>query len=460
MAAYLWQAFTGEQMYRNGFGRRCFRFEEEWQTGSLTYHDRDTGQMRNEAKIHVIRTEKTVAQLRDLDLAQQYEKADRKGDLFTIARDAVQAHFKPSAGQKQYVSVLLLDAHWDTKSKTITGHAALGGGGGEIQLGIFGSQALQSYPTSIEEVVPAFLDCTRTDTDFVANDGGESGSNWEAANIGIGAHLHETGHLFGCPHQESGVMLRDYVRLNRTFLCREPYSTRTKEQGMRLCLPKDECTWHRLDTLRFRYHPCFRLTSDAPLNSEDGVQVWAIDNGRIMVTAVTGIAFIELYAEGDEICHTWIEYINGDNASSGCPPRQILLTESDLRSRLPEDRRTNKLRIEIHSVGQGKHVVHDISQLTSKKALVKMPRGQMGFRGSRHGMSQMEGSQPEELVLHSALDQTKVLMSIKVYHGFAVDGLEFLYEDSSSQLFGKRGGDHPGGSEFLFGMSNKATHDD
>jgi len=25
MAAYLWQAFTGEQMYRNSFGRRCFR---------------------------------------------------------------------------------------------------------------------------------------------------------------------------------------------------------------------------------------------------------------------------------------------------------------------------------------------------------------------------------------------------------------------------------------------------
>ena len=40
MAAYLWQAFTGEQMYRNLFGRRCFRFEEEWQTGSLTYGTR------------------------------------------------------------------------------------------------------------------------------------------------------------------------------------------------------------------------------------------------------------------------------------------------------------------------------------------------------------------------------------------------------------------------------------
>ena len=437
-------------MYRNGFGRRCFRFEEEWQTGTLTHHDREAGQMRNEAKVHVIRTEKTVAQLRDLDLAQQYDKAQNKTDLFTIAHDTVKAYFRPTPGQKQYVSVLLLDSHWNTESKIITGHAALGGAGDNIKLGIFGSHALQSYPTSIEEVVPALSDCTRTDTNFVANDGNNSGSNWEAANIGIGAHLHETGHLFGCPHQESGIMLGDYVTLNRTFLCREPYSTRTREQGMRLCLPKDECNWHRLDTLRFRHHPCFKLPSDPPLNAEDGVQVWAIDNGRILVTAVTGIAFIELFTEGDDICHNWIEYINGDSTNSGVPPRQVSLTENDLRSRLPEDRRSKKMKLEIHSVGQGKSVVEDISQLTSKKALVKMPRGQMGFRGSKLGQSQLEGTQIEEIIMHSALDQTKVLNSIKVYYGFAVDGLEFLYEDSSSQLFGKIG-ENARWSEFMFG---------
>jgi hypothetical protein len=36
---------------------------------------------------------------------------------------------------------------------------------------------------------------------------------------------------------------------------------------------------------------------------------------------------------------------------------------------------------------------------------------------------------------------------VKIYHGFALDGIEFVYEDSTSQLFGKRGG-KPGGSEF------------
>ena len=451
MAAYLWQAFTGEQMYRNGFGRRCFRFEEEWQTGSLTYRDKEIGQMRNEAKVHIVRTQKTVKELRDLDIAQQYENAAHKGELYNIAMEAVKEHFKPVKGQTQYISLLLLDAHWDTKEKTITGHAALGGGAGEVQLAVFGSQALQSYPASIEEVVPAFSDCTRTNTNFIANDCNESGSNWEAANIGIGAHLHETGHLFGCPHQESGIMLRDYVRLNRTFLCREPYSTRTKSPGVRLCLPKDECGWHRLDALRFKYHPCFRLPTDAPLNPDESIQVWPADNGKVFITAATGVSFVEIFAEGDETCRAWLEYSNGDVLSGG-PPRQIVLTENDLKNQLPDDRKSSKkLRIKIFSAGQGTHEVIDFNALLKPKGhLVKLPNGQSGFKGCKLGDSVQEGSQAEQIILETAHLQTKLLTSIKVYHGFALDGLEFLYEDSTSQLFGKRGG-QPGGSEFMFG---------
>ncbi|KAI9797986.1 MAG: hypothetical protein M1833_005042 [Piccolia ochrophora] len=446
MAAYLWQAFTGEQMYRQRFGRRCFRFEEEWQTGSLTLRDRETGQMRNEAKVHIVRSEKTAEEIRDLEVAQQYEKANRKGDLFSYAMDAVRDYFRPSSGQKQYVSVLILDSQWDKSVGTIRGHAALGGGAGDIQLAIFGSHCLQSYPTSIEEVVPAFTDCTRTDTDHVANDCNESGSNWEAANIGIGAHLHETGHLFGCPHQENGVMARDYVRLNRTFTCREPYSTRTKSPGQRVCLAKDECSWHRLDCLRFRYHPCFSLPTDPPTNLDDSVQVWNVGNGTAIATAASGIGFIELYA-GDDTCKTYIDYTEGNGSGAGGPPRQIPLNEGELRSRLSEQQRGRPLKLELHSAGQGTHTVESFGELTAKASAVRMANGQSGFKGSKLGFSQMEGSCPEEMILDSVLSSTKLLVQIKVYSGFAIDGIEFVYEDFSSQLFGKKGG-KPGGDDF------------
>ncbi|THW76807.1 hypothetical protein D6D19_02802 [Aureobasidium pullulans] len=447
MAAYLWQAFTGEQMNRHGFGRRCFRFEEEWQPGTLTGRDLTTGQMRNEAKIHIITLDKTVVEIQDLNLAQQYEPAKQKGDLFAIAMDAVKNHFKPRPGQKEYVSCMYLDTHWDSKVGTVRGHAALGGGDEQVKLAIFGSHSLQSYPAHLEEVVPAFTDCTKTDTNYVANDCNESGSNWEAANIGIGAHMHETGHLFGCPHQESGVMLRDYVRLNRTFTTREPYSTRTKSQGMRLCLQQDECAWHRLDALRFRLHPCFALPTDMSIPPEDSIQVWGVDKGAALVTASTGIAFIEIYTEGDELCRHWIEYLDPTSGSSTGAPRQITLTEADLRTRVGEANKNKKLKIKIFSLGQGEHEVADFAQHVSKDAKLKLPDGRMGFRGSKVGFSQMDGTKPQEVLLRSSHEKRKLLIAIRVYHGFALDGIEFVYEDGENQLFGKRGGKE-GGDEF------------
>lgn len=448
MAAYLWQAFTAEQMYRNRLGRRVFRMEEEWVTGTSNYRDREMGTMRGEAKIHVIRSSKTVAEIRDLDLAQQNPNAKKSGDLFGIAAEAVKDYFKPLPGQKQYVTVLILDAHWDKGAKTITGHAALGGGVGEIQLAIFGSHALQSYPSSIEEVVPAFSDCTPTDTNYVANDCNESGSSWEAANIGIGAHMHEVGHLFGCPHQENGVMLRDYVTLNRSFTTREPYSTRTKSRGG-LVLPKDECTWHRLDCLRFRGHPCFALPTDPQRPSDDSVQVWPVENGNAIVTAASGVAFMEIFTAGSDSCHHWQEF--GDGNGGGPIQRQVMITEQDLRSRLPEDQKKSKLKLSIKSCAGGSYDVEDFNLLTSKISRLKLPNGQMGFRSSKLGFSQMEGSRPEE-VIFSAIHYTKLLTQVRVYHGYALDGLEFMYEDGTSQLFGKRGG-QPGGSEFNLGES-------
>lgn len=84
MAAYLWQAFTAEQMNRNMFGRRCYRYEEEWQPGSLTWKDMETGQMRNEAKIHIIRMDKTVQEIQDLDIAQQHGPAKRRA-IFSLS---------------------------------------------------------------------------------------------------------------------------------------------------------------------------------------------------------------------------------------------------------------------------------------------------------------------------------------------------------------------------------------
>ena len=455
MAAHLWQTFTAEQMYRQKFGRRCFRFEEEWQTGTLSIADWEKGTMKNETRVHIVRSDKTTTELQDLQYAQQYSPAKKKGDLYSFAADAVKKHLNitPRPGQKQYVACLLLDSHWDLEAGTIRGHAALGGTGDDLGLAIFGSHALQSYPACIEEIVPAFSDCTRTDTNFVANDCNESGSSWEAANVGIGAHLHEVGHLFGCPHQESGVMLRDYVRLNRTFLVKEPYSTRTKSQGLKICRQEDECGWHRLDALIFRHHPCFRLPSDEPLPQDDSIQYFPVGNGRIICSAATGISFVEIRTHGDELCRQWLDFTNTDPRHSVIP-RQITLAESDIRARLPEDKRKAKLSLTIFSGSSRSDKIEDVEDFLSKKNVVTLPHvrqapkrdegltmntynnvvhglsksldTRLGFRSKKLGHSQLNGSKAEELILESTHLQTKLLTSVKVYSGYATRWIGIL----------------------------------
>lgn len=437
MAAYLWQAFTAEQMFRNKFGRRTFRFEEEWTQGTTCARDHETGRLRNEARVHVIRMDKTVAEIRDMDIAQQNQQAADQGGLFPMAADAVKNYFKLQPGQEQYVSCMYLDSHWDPEDKLIRGHAALGSSSGDLKLAIFGSHCLHSYPTKLEEVVPAFTDCTPTDTKYVANDCNEAGSSWEAANIGIGAHLHETGHLFGCPHQANGVMLRDYVRLHRSFLSYEASSTRTKDKGGPVS-QAEECTWHRLDCLRFRSHPCFALPHDPPRHPDTTVHAWPIEDGKVAVTAPSGISFIEIFGEGEDLCTTWME----------CPglfeenpiKRQIILTEDELRKRLPEDKRKGKIRLCIKSHGGGSLDVDDVHALCGKESKLSVGNpvtGWTAYRSKKLGASQLEGSQPAEVVLTSATRHDRVLSRVVVYHGAALDGMEFIYDDDSRQVFGK-----------------------
>ena len=440
MAAGLWQAFTSENMNRNRLGRRVFRFEEEFIPGTSSSRDRELGTMRSEARVHVIRSHLTVAELRDTNIAQQNE-ATKSGDLFSIAADAVQKHFHLAPGQKQYVAVLILDSHWD--GKLITGHAALGGSAGDTGLAVFGSHALHAYPSCLEEIVSAFSDCTITDTNHVANDCEESGSNWEAATIGIGAHLHEVGHLFGNPHRENGIMLRDFVRFNRSFLTRESFSTRTKSKG-EIVLREDECLWHRLDCLRFRSHPCFARPGDPPRQNDDLVCAWPIESG-VIFTAVSGVGWLEIYTEEDDLCHHWIEF--GDGNSTGPIQRQITMAEQEVRNALPEEKRKLKMKVLVNSWSGGTHEIKDLTVLASKISKTKLSNGQMAFRGPKLGQSSMNGSQPEEVIFSSTIQQTKLMTHVRVYHGLALDGLEFVYEDGTTQMFGKKGG-QPGGSEF------------
>ncbi|KAG6031228.1 hypothetical protein E4U40_007321 [Claviceps sp. LM458 group G5] len=433
MAAYLWQAFTAEQMWKQRLGRRSFRFEEEWGLGTANHRDREHGTLRSEARIHIIRSDKTVAEIRGLNNAQALSEATEKNLLFKLAVDSINGHFKTPPGQKTYVSALFLDTHWDSHTKTVSGHAAVGGSMGDLHISVFGSHCLHSYPSTLEEVAPSFTDCTPIDTNYVSNEGSEAGSSWEVANLGIGAHLHETGHLFGCPHQESGVMQKDYIVFNRSFVPREAYATRTKSKGG-LVQPADECGWHRLDCLRFRAHPAFRLPNDAPRNADDSVQAFAMEGGTVIAMAMTGISHVEIYGDGDNVCHAWLEFAT----ENGPMQRQLALTEQDLRARMPEAKRKGRMSISIKSHGGGSLTIADFREFTSKGSMVKLGGNKLAFRSQVLGVAKTDDCEQQDLVFTSALKTDKVMSQVIAYHNSALHGLEFVYDDNTTQLLGEK----------------------
>ncbi|KAK6360774.1 hypothetical protein TWF730_006896 [Orbilia blumenaviensis] len=401
MAAYLWQAYTAEEMAKNRFGRRTFRFEETWAAESISHRDK---MPRMVPRVHVIRSEKTVAEIRDIEIAQQNSAGKRTGELWNIAYKAVEKHFSPkTAFEKKYVAVLILDSRWDPSSNIITGHAALGGGSGLIQMGIFGSHSLHSWPTFIEDIVPAFTDCTRTDTRIVANDAGQSGSYWEACCIGIGAFLHEVGHALGCPHQPSGIMVRDYIRLNRSFVTRESYSTRTKSPGLRLCMPKDECHWHRLDILRFRFHPCFKSASDPPFIFEgDNPQVYGVGGAAVVVSS-TGVAWVEIYIDGT--LQSYYEVFPKVE-------RNLSISVPDILSKIAPTEKSKKIKLCVFTIGNGKLDIEDF--LAIAQTCVKLPGGEKAYQSMRLGLG---GGTLTEAILSNGTN--RVLNNIRVHSGSA-----------------------------------------
>ena len=112
-----------------------------------------------------------------------------------------------------------------------------------------------------------------------------------------------------------------------------------------------------------------------------------------------------------------------------------------------DDKKKRKLKIDLFSCSGTKHTIEDFSQIGSKESRVKLPDGRPGFKSGKLGLSQMQGSQPQESIFAIAWKSKEQMLRIKIYHGASLDGIEFCYEDGRTELFGKRGGKE-GGSVF------------
>ncbi|CRG83378.1 hypothetical protein PISL3812_00729 [Talaromyces islandicus] len=262
VAAYMWQALTAEDMRQKGFGRRSFRLDEEWtpnttlQKTHQSVHNVPASSMGCVARVHLVRSEKTVAQLRDANVAQQNSRAHSRDALHKYFESALKSHGAPfDTSCQPVVAGMILDSHYDAESALILGHAALGcHKPNGISLGVFGSHLTYSWPRFMEEIPACLTDDTPTG-DMVGNDNGECNTMRGACFVGQGAFLHEVGHAFGAQHT-TGIMARGYSKhWGRNFLA---------DTGN-----ENEARWDLRDVLKFKLLPHFRLPGEQQLVTAD-----------------------------------------------------------------------------------------------------------------------------------------------------------------------------------------------
>ncbi|KAL2134850.1 hypothetical protein VTI74DRAFT_10656 [Chaetomium olivicolor] len=367
MTAYMWQALTAEDFRQKGLGRRSFRLEEEWSLDTLSQSSLHCqGQtMASVPKIHLVRTPKTLAELRAANLAQQNPSARNKDGLHQIFTSALLAHGAPfTTASRPIVAGLILDSHYDAaSSKLILAHAALGcHNPAGLSLGMFGSHLTYAWPRFMEEVSSCLMDGTPPG-DTVGDDNGECGSMWRACAVGQGAFLHEVGHAFGAGHS-SGIMVRGYSPdWVKVFIARVPGTG-----GVEVVTPeaRHECRWDVGDALKFRRLRHFWLPGDREMSEE--VPAVGLEDGKgdemvVEIKCNAGIARVSFKPKGGKA-------VDDDKTSVAKPATVLRYSERELQERFGSFK---TLGFEVDALNGKKYTLANLWALFLNRSFIKVP---------------------------------------------------------------------------------------
>ena len=440
ITALMWQALTAEEFRLKGLSRRAFRLEEERtspSTLSSTYSATHPAPSASVPKVHLIRTDHTVASLRDAQRAQQNPSARDANALHSIFSSALKAHGPPFADGPVTVAGLILDSHYDPEKDLILAHAALGAHNPSgLSLGIFGSHLSYAWPRFMEEVASCLTDATLPGG-TVGNDNGECGTMWEACAVGQGAFLHEVGHAFGAPHS-SGIMVRGYSPdWVKWFVSKGGYcSKRGEEMGLVRSVEEEgegnKCRWDVRDMLKFKALEGFALPGDASVDAGDPVFLMDEEKGDgVRVKCEAGVAVLMLNGVMEPV------------ASLREPVKEVVLKVADLEGRFDRAK-----PLELVAVGMnGKEKKMDVWKFMSSQSWIRVPGTTIRLLKKAVGEEQGE-SWPWAVMLKKRdrhghlIDATKIDVRV----GCALDGAVVYYRDGTTIPCGPRGrnsGDDP-----------------
>ncbi|KAH8893062.1 hypothetical protein GQ53DRAFT_861482 [Thozetella sp. PMI_491] len=438
MTAYMWQALTAEDLRAHGLGRRSFRLEEEWTVDTLSqsylYGGSGGEKMSSTAKIHLIRVDKTVAELRDASLAQQNPHGSDRDGLHRIFSEALAAHGAPFHSEAQpVVAGLILDAHYDASNDMILAHAALGAHNPRgLSLGIFGSHLSYAWPRFMEEVGACLTDLAPPG-DRVGNDNGECASMWEACAVGQGAFLHEVGHAFSAPHT-TGIMARGYSPdWPQFFLSQTARCVRRQTEGI-APVTKDTqhaCHWDVRDMLRFCNLAHFQLPGDVPRTTEAPLITLNDDDDedfpRLNITCSAGVAQVRFNGKLDT------------SASVSNPTQSIRYTLAELEARFDTG---SPLELEVIAMNGLQRSADAWRIFRDEKSPVRVPGTNIRLLKKSIGEDGSSDDAWHWTVMLKKRDRDGRLIpasKIDLRVGCALDGAVVYYKDGTTVPCGPRG---------------------
>ncbi|KAH7324142.1 putative peptidase family-domain-containing protein [Stachybotrys elegans] len=439
MTAYQWQALTAAAMFDNGLRRRSFRLEEEWCADTVSQTYLRSVCADSTAKVHLVRTDKTVAELRNIEFAQQNSRAQNPNELHEIFKQALLQHGFPFVSDtRPVVAGLILDTAYDTSRRMILGHAALGAHDpAGLSLGIFGSHLTYSWPRSIEEVTSCLMD-TRMPGPLVGNDNGECASLWEACSVGQGAFLHEVGHAFSAPHT-TGIMMRGYAKdWPKCFLSETARNMQTGAPGVAPVTPETshDCRWDIRDLLRFVNLPHFRLPGDTRLPQSNPTIVLSDSEDekkqRVVVSCPAGIAMV---------------LFNGDAKETPSVAHPETMTSYNIDDLERTYDLSQPLMLEVIAMN-GKAAVTDLAKLLSASSKLRIPGTSIMLRKkSVQSYDARDDDWHWAVMLKKRAEDGHLTSAYKIdiRVGAALDGAIVYYKDGTKIPCGPRGknGDDP-----------------
>lgn len=310
MAGLLIQTATAELLYRQGLERKTFVFDQ--QHASL---------LPPVTTFRFSFTDEEAFGLRD-------------GALWSTIHEQLAASSGLLPDREDTIDLVVMSfTRYDSRSKVVKAHTALGGG----RLALFGGGCLYSWPETLAQVVERFLDDRPCDASLFDDSGGR-GKMWSVTSTTIGALLHELGHCLSLPHptgklswKGGGIMARGFDHFNRLFV--------GVESG-RVVNKSEEPFFDRSSAIRLFFHQYLNnggysyRASPTPAITTSYIGWWKNRlahspirlsrnaTGSVVITAPYGIRHIAFLVNGDQADHE--EYYLSES-----PPIERILVPDD-----------------------------------------------------------------------------------------------------------------------------------